>query len=214
MSLPVPEPVWIHRIVHEQNLPDILRHGMFCRRAIPEDPNYIFIGDNQLTQDRHEYPVPLENYGNLGDYVPFYFGPLSPMLLNIKTGHRGITKRPQEEIIYISCKVDSIVKAGLRFVFTDGQAKDRLTVFYQSLDDLDKIDWEVVKAKYWHNTEDDWDRQRRKQAEFLVYEKVTANLIDAIVVFNKEKADFVNGLLKQEGRSIPVYINPGNRFYY
>ncbi|WP_338874931.1 DUF4433 domain-containing protein [Spirosoma sp. SC4-14] len=187
---------------------------MFCRRTIPADPNYIFIGDSQLTQDRHEYPVPLENYGNLGDYVPFYFGPLSPMLLNIKTGYRGITKRPQEEIIYISCKVDSIVKAGLRFVFTDGQAKDRLTVFYQSLDDLDKIDWEVVKAKYWHNIEDDFDRQRRKQAEFLVYEQVTANLIDAIVVFNKEKADFVNGFLKQEGRSIPVYINPGNRFYY
>lgn len=112
MFLPVPSPVWIHRIVHEQNLPAILQQGMLTRRATAPDTDYVFIGDSQLTDDRHEYPVPLANCGNLGDYVPFYFGPMSPMLLNIKTGFRGIPKRPQEEIIYLSCKVDSIVKVG------------------------------------------------------------------------------------------------------
>ena len=33
---------------------------------------------------------------------------------------------------------------------------------------FDKVDWELVPARYWADQPDDNDRQRRKQAEFLV----------------------------------------------
>ncbi|GAB3897587.1 type II toxin-antitoxin system toxin DNA ADP-ribosyl transferase DarT [Spirosoma agri] len=211
--MPVPSPVWIHRIVHEQNLLNILREGMLSRRAVTTTTNYVFIGDSELTEFRDKWPVGLPDCGNLGDYVPFYFGPLSPMLLSIKTGFR-VPQRPQEEIIYLCCKVESIVEANLPFVFTDGHATDKLTGFYQSLDDLEQVDWSIVKERYWKNIDDNPDRQRRKQAEFLVHNKVNSELIGAIVVFNQEKANFVNQLLRQVGLKIPVYINPKNNFYY
>jgi ssDNA thymidine ADP-ribosyltransferase, DarT len=209
----VPSPVWIHRIVHEQNLLGVLQQGMLSRRAAKTDTNYVFIGDRELTQHRDTCPIPLPDCGSLGDYVPFYFGPLSPMLLSIKTGFRA-EQRPQEEIIYLCCKVESIVKAGIPFVFSDGHAVDKLTGFYRSLDDLDQVDWPIVKERYWKNNDENPDQQRRKQAEFLVHNQVKPELISAIVVLNQEKANFVSEILSQTGHSIPVYINPHGNFYY
>jgi hypothetical protein len=136
------------------------------------------------------------------------------MLYNIITGYRGVNKRPQSEIIYLCIKLDSIISAGLRFVFTDGHATKRLTNFYQSLEYLDQVDWSVVRGKYWNDIEEDRDRQRRKQAEFLVYERVEPSLIDAIVVINQEKCNFVKELLSQAGRNIPVHIDSKGVFYY
>lgn len=91
--------IWLFRIVHIDNVEYLLKNGMFTRHHALADPDYINIGDRVLINQRDDYPVNLEGFGNLGDYVPFYFGPLSPMLLNIKTGYRGITMRPQEDIV-------------------------------------------------------------------------------------------------------------------
>ena len=82
--------IWLYRLIHVDNVEYVLRNGMFTRNHAQADPSYINIGDTILINQRSEYPVKIEGYGNLGDYVPFYFGPLSPMLLNIKTGYRGI----------------------------------------------------------------------------------------------------------------------------
>lgn len=35
------------------------------------------------------------------DYVPFYFGPLSPMMLNLKTGRVAGYEEDQEPLIYL-----------------------------------------------------------------------------------------------------------------
>ena len=104
-----PVVIRLYRIVHLQNVEYILRNGMYTRQSPHFDTNYIDIGDSQLITQRHDYPVKLQGFGNLGEYVPFYFAGHSPMLLNIKTGFRGITKRPQYEIVYIVCKLDDIL---------------------------------------------------------------------------------------------------------
>ena len=126
----IPDTVWLYRIVHYTNLEYILQYGMFTKSHPQQDPNYVVIGDNQLIGQRQDYPVGLEGMGNLGDFVPFYFGPLSVMLLNTKTGHRGITQRSQREILYICCKMEVFEQKALSFVFTDGHAKDRLTTSF------------------------------------------------------------------------------------
>lgn len=197
-----------------QNLAGILRDGMKTQADVNRDADYVFIGDRQLTHDRHEYPIPIDGYGNLGDYVPFYFGQRSPMLLNIITGYRGITKRPQTDIVYLCCRLDDLVQADLRFVFTDGHAKNHLTSFFTSVDDLHRVDWPMVKERVWNNTENDLDRQRRKQSELLVHKHVSPDLIRAIVVYDEEKRIFVQQLIAEAGHTIPIHINPRNDFYY
>jgi len=84
----------VFRMVHANNVEYILKNGICCRTHPLADPDYINIGDTHLITQRDEYMVPINPPdGNLGDYVPFYFGGHSPMLLNIKTGHRGVSKR-------------------------------------------------------------------------------------------------------------------------
>lgn len=95
-----PDNPLLYRIIHINNLEYALKHGLYTRCHVNADPNYINIGDSTLITQRQNHPVKIiPPGGTLGDYVPFYFGPLSPMLLNIKTGYRGIIQRSQEDIV-------------------------------------------------------------------------------------------------------------------
>lgn len=106
----IPNKIWLFRIVHWENVEYILDNGMTCREHPSADPNYINIGMRQLVNDRHDHPISFENAGNLGEYVPFYLGPHSPMLYMIKNGFSGVTKRPQHEIVYIISSMEKIIE--------------------------------------------------------------------------------------------------------
>lgn len=210
-----PNIVKLYRIVHLDNLDYLLTHGMFTKHHAKADPDYINIGDSSLIAARNDYPVPIAPpSGTLGDYVPFYFGPLSPMLLNIKTGYRGITKRAQREIVYIVCRINGIVNGCDEWCFTDGHAKTRITEFYNDLDMLSEVDWNLVGERYWSDTEDDFDRMRRKQAEFLVKEHVPVSCISSIITYNEQSRTLAQEIAERLKLEIPVRINPNNKYYY
>ena len=82
------------------------------------------------------------------------------MLLNIKTGYRGIRKRPQDELIYIVCRIKDIVAQCPAWCFTDGHAKNKLTEFYNDIKDLTHVDWEVVCTQFWGNDEANMDAEK------------------------------------------------------
>ncbi len=207
----VPIPTLLYRIVHFQNIEFILRNGIYTRAHANHDPNYVNIGDTQLIADRHEYPVKLEGYGNLGDYVPFYFGPHSPMLYKIKNG-TGVKQYPQSEIVYLVVLAQSISDNGLRFACTSGHAKNKLTSFYNNLNSLNEVHWDIVNLRHWNNNLENPDRMWRKQAEFLIHNHVPINLIAGIVVYNQEKFNFVDSLMKDLGLNIPLTIS--TNLYY
>lgn len=210
-----PKNIYLYRIVHVNNIEYILKHGIFTKNHAQADSNYINIGDNALIAQRQIHPVRVvPPGGNLGDYVPFYFGPLSPMLLNIKTGYRGISKRSQGEIAYLCCKLEELTITCGEWCFTDGHAKNKITEFYTDIANLDKLDWELVFERHWSNTEDDFDRMRRKQAEFLVKNQVPVKCINPIVVYDKKAFNFVSDIIKKLNLNIKVYINPKGKFYY
>ncbi len=91
----------IFRITHINNLDDLLQHG--CRsRSLSAGTNYAEIGNQELIAKRLGRTISCGPGGHLGDYVPFYFTPYSPMMLNIKTGHNGIQKQPMSEILILA----------------------------------------------------------------------------------------------------------------
>lgn len=214
MLVPSLTKLWAYRMVHYTNVQYILRHGMFTRGHHQQDPDYVFIGDTQLTALRHDYPVEIPGGGTLGDYVPFYLWPLTPMLLNIKTGWRGITQRPQRDIVYVCCAWQALHETGQRIVFTDGHAKDRISRFYENEADLDKLDWDTIRDPYWRNTEEDWDRQRRKQAELLVYQHVPPTCIGRLVVFDEARRQEMQEIV--DAIKLPILVSVDNKhtFYY
>lgn len=208
------EKVNLYRIVHKENVSYILHNGMFCVGHPFFDPNNIFIGDSTLTTQRHEFSIPMQGYGNLGDYVPFYFGYRSPMLLNIKTGYRTIVKRPQSDIIYIVCKLKYLIDKDYEYVFTDGHAKNNITRYFNNIEDLKQLDWDSIHAITWRNTTDNLDRMRRKQAECLIKSQVPPQCIAALVVYDEATKIEMEKLVVQAGLTISVHINPKGNFYY
>ncbi|RYX99709.1 DUF4433 domain-containing protein [bacterium] len=208
MPRQIPDKVWIYRIIHIDNVEYLLTHGMFTRHHKKADSNYINIGDTELIVKRNTYNVKVNPpNGLLGDYVPFYFGPLSPMLLKIKDGNGGIMKRPQKDIIYIVCKLDDIIDYCPHWCFTDGHAKTAITEFYNNIAHLDQVDWNIVRERYWRNTDDDFDRMRKKQAEFLVKSHVPVNCIKGIVTYNEAAKNAVQEIVTKLNLSIKVITN-------
>ena len=103
--------------------------------------------------------------GVLGEYVPFYFSGHSPMLLNIATGY-GVPRIPQRDIVFLVCDAFEIAAQSIPFCFTDGNATKSISRFYNTLDDLDKLDWGTIRATLWKNTGDDYDRVRKKRRQY------------------------------------------------
>jgi hypothetical protein len=71
-----------------------------------------------------------------------------------------------------------------------------------------------VAEKYWNNTEENFDRMRKKQAEFLVKDYVPVNCISCIVVYDKDNKLFVEKIVSKLDLEIPVLINPDSKYYY
>jgi hypothetical protein len=167
MADAIPKRVKLYRIIHIENLAHLLRYGMGTRLHGSADINYLNIGDSSLIDGRTDFPIPIDPpNGYLGEYVPFYFGPLSPMLLKIKNGS-GVEKREQADIFYAVCDFELIKSQCHQWCFTDGHAKKKLTKFFAHEEDLIHVDWSLVRQRFWQNTEDDFDRIRRKQGNPL-----------------------------------------------
>ncbi|GAF98949.1 unnamed protein product, partial [marine sediment metagenome] len=124
--------------------------------------------------------IPCGPGGFIHDYIPFYFGYLSPMLLQLHTGRVAGYAEGQTPIIYLKTTAQTIAQSGAGFVFSDGHGIAHYTEWFDTLDDLDKVDWEMVYQRYWSDNVDDMDRQRRKQAEFLVHRFCNWSLIRGI----------------------------------
>jgi len=198
----------LYHITCYKNLNGILTDGMLiCKNNIDSKrTDYISIAYETLQDRRKNRVVPLPPYGNLHDYVPFYFAPRSPMLYAIRRGCVEGYQEGQENIIYFVVKTSKVLELNLEFVFTDGHPIIFYSKFYKKLDDMKCLDWEIMKERYWRNTDDDGDRKRRRQAEFLIYQTVPIDLIERIVVMNQGIARLINALLVKYQEKIPVEV--------
>jgi hypothetical protein len=184
--MPAPIPTAIFRIIHADNLSVVLqRGGCHAPNYTPNDGLvYRPIHNVDVQANRHLRPVPCGPRGVVHDYVPFYFGYLSPMMLNLKTGRVDGYNEGQAPLIYLVATAQAVQISGAGFVFSDGHGLAGFTAWYDSLADLEKVDWGTVYLRYWRDTADDMDRQRRKQAEFMVHRFCPWPLITEIGVID------------------------------
>lgn len=94
----------IYRITHYRNLEFIIKNGIYCRSSEFYDPDYINIGNNDIISKRCSKKVPVEPFGTLGDYIPFYFVPKSPMLFSIYRNNVSGFSGSQNDIVIWSAR--------------------------------------------------------------------------------------------------------------
>lgn len=182
----IPNPTPVLRFTHVDNLETIIRRGgLHAPNHVPNDGlPYRFCHSVEVQSARAAVPILLDPGGTIHDYIPFYFGYLSPMMLNLKTGRVEGYSEGQDPLIYLVSSAQAIRAAGLRFVFSDGHGLAMFTEWFDDLARLDAIDWDVVNLRYWTDTINDMDRQRKKQAEFLVHQYCPWSLVQEIVVID------------------------------
>jgi len=205
------EKAQVFRITHIENVPWILANGLHCRNSGTFDPNYREIGNPDLIQKRAHRVVPIPPGGTLSDYIPFYFTPYSPMLLNIKTGHNGMKQTPMSEIAILASSLHTLVAQSIRFVFTDRHAYLRTAddAFSGDLVDLTRIDWTILQARDFKRDPNDPGKFERYQAEALVHRHMPVTALAGIVCHGAAQEARLRELVQNAKLQLQVAARPG-----
>jgi len=198
MSINIPNPIKIYKIIHISKLPAIIKENYLLSdtEVHKRMPVGEAIGMKEIMRRRME-ELRLNSHSDLyvGECVPFYFCPRSVMLYMLyMRNHPDIEYRGgQEPILHLVADmriaVEYAEQAGLRWAFTNSNAGSRYFDDFAKLSDLDKIDWNAVRAIDWKNCKE------QKQAEFLVEQRFPWELIEGIGVFSLERVNEVNKIL-------------------
>jgi hypothetical protein len=199
----------IFRITHIRNVPWLLRKGIRCRNSPGKDPEFVEIGNPDLIAKRLSRKVPIPPGGGLGDYVPFYFTPHSPMLYNILTGYRAdVPRRERREIVIVAARLWRMAELNLPFVFSDRHAYLELARFSSNLEELDRIDWALLRARDFRRDPDDPGKLERYQAEALVHGCVPLEAIEGIACADGASRQRLEQMITQAGVALKVAICP------
>ena len=214
MQVPIPTPIL--RFIHIDNLHILLqKEGLYAPNTEPDnDLIYKTIHNIDIQSKRRTRPINCGPDGVIHDYVSFYFGPRSPMLYQLHTRWKVEYDEGQETIIYLVSTAQAIQESGTDFVFSDGHGIASYTSWFDDLTDLEKVDWDVVYEKIWRDTDDNPDRQRRKQAEFLVYRFCDWSLIHEIAVINISMKERVEEILAEFPANMDRPVNIQRDWYY
>ena len=145
-------------------------------------------------QDRRAVKVvPVAPGGTLHDYVPFYFAPRSPMLFTINNGNVEGCDYRQDDIVHLASRAQTIRDGGHAFAFSNLHAGKNFAEFFNDLNRLDQIDWQIFfempqlegYCKFWNSRPVPAHhslRQESRMAEFLVHQQVPIAAISEIGV--------------------------------
>jgi hypothetical protein len=99
-------------------------------------------------------------------------------------------------------------------VFSNGHGIAAYTEWFDDVAQLGEVDWDMVYQRYWSDNMNDMDRQRRKQAEFLVHRFCPWTLIQEIGVINNTAKIYVEALLSDFDASLNRPVNIRDAWYY
>lgn len=200
-----PRPTLLYHFTHIDNLRSIIDDGLWSDSEVSASLLEVNVGDQGVKERRRRRIVPVPPGGVTADYVPFYFAPQSPMMYVISRDRVDGYSGGLDPLVYIVTTPKAIVATGGVVVISDGNCASRFTTFCSDIDELDDlVDWEVMDEQYWHDTEDDGDRKRRRQAELLVHRHVPWSAVTQLATRTKPMLNRVRAILSGAGVDLPV----------
>ncbi|GAT07396.1 DUF4433 domain-containing protein [Mycolicibacterium novocastrense] len=194
---------------HIEHLETVINNGLLCDTDAQSTGVLTReAGNVGIKAARRKRPVPIEPYGRVADYVPFYFAARSPMMSAISNGKVPEFGTDSTSLMYLATTTQILVEGGLKLLFTDRNARLDYAKFKPEADGDDLVDWNLMKQRYWANTDQDPERKERRMAECLVHQRVPFDRFGAIMVHREEQAEAVRSTLAANGQSTEVYVRP------
>jgi hypothetical protein len=153
-------------ITHKDNIPQILRQGILNHYdAHRLKANRVDISDPDAQRWRERFE---EHYNRrVHEYVPLYIKPKNPMLY--------VRRHLQRDLCLLQISLS--VMAENEYLITDGNAASHATKFFQSVESIGYLPWDVLNDRYWSEHD---DGKRRMCAEVLIHPEVTPHHIEGV----------------------------------
>lgn len=186
-------------------------HGLHASNAQVRDPDFRNIGNLDLISKRSRRIVTVGKGGTLSDYIPFYFTPFSIMMLNIHTGY-NVRRVPNEEIVILVSSLHRVAELGIPFVFTDQHAHPVMANYFTNLEDLHRVDWNILSRRDFKHDPDDPRKMERYQAEALVWRHLPVKALLGICSFNPQEDENIKAELAK--RKLVVKTSVQRTWYF
>jgi hypothetical protein len=202
-----PIPTQIYHFTHVRNLPGILVAGLLCDRACQvAGSTQVEIGSRGIKERRRQRVVPIEPGGCVGDYVPFYFAPRSPMMYTLSRNNYDF-RDGFDEVVYLVSSLERLTEVDVRWIVSDRNAALGVADFVGRDGDLDShVDWPLMRVRQWGQTERDPERPDRRMAECLAHQAVPWMAVERIVTKTSATRDTVRAILAERGHDREVSV--------
>lgn len=182
---------YIRHILPYENLINVLKYGVlshnevYKRKLIKED-----ISMREVQQRRANKPVLLSSNKvvNLHNLVSFYFKSKNPML--------HVRSNQQYKLIILDVSSELIINvstSSMQSIFTDGNAASNRTKFFNGVQNLHNVPFDVIFGNSKVSDVNEW--KRKMCSEILVYPSVPVEYIKRIVVPNIEMQSYCKAVL-------------------
>jgi HD-GYP domain-containing protein (c-di-GMP phosphodiesterase class II) len=192
------------------NLASTLKTGLLAN-SHPNFPKLLHrsVAAAGIQRRRAQMLVPCGPGGCVHDYVPLYFGSLSPMLLSVINAKNV----DQMEILYFEFPI--VLAERDDTVFTDASANTVVPPnFFDDPQDLVNLSWDAIDSFKWG--ERDETRRHQRMAELLVHSVLPLDAAARCVVWNDYVKERVEKIVSSAGVVFPP-IGPqcqGRYHYY
>ena len=171
---------------------------------------HIDVADAEIKRDRLsrviDLPPPYPSSA-VGDHVPFYFTPRSPMLFRVKC------ERGQDSLVFFGVRVGDIAGDGYTWCAANGNARSQFTEFSNELASMDEfIDMDALNTKYW-NSDEDPDLRRRRQSELLVRDQVALPAVSYVVCKTDQQLSVARAILAPYAPAAQFLVLSSNYFW-
>ncbi|MGO4565903.1 DarT ssDNA thymidine ADP-ribosyltransferase family protein [Rhizobium sp. 2YAF20] len=179
---------YVYHFSHTDNLPGLLRHGFLANNHAQFPRKHRSIAAEGIQGRRALMKVTCGPEGCVHDYVPFYFGSVSPMLLGVVNAKNV----DQYDILYFEFPIALVERADA--VFTGASANTAVAPdFYNDAAELVQLDWAAIDSKKWGNPDENF--RHRRMAEVLIHGQLPVSAAARCVVWNKEAKERVEAIV-------------------
>ncbi len=188
---------YFYHFTHFENLESIVKNGFLStneknRRNI----KHTDIANENIQNRRSEMDITCFPYGKVHDYVPFYLATTNPMLLSI-TNRKNID---QPFLIFFAIPIEKITEENV--IFTNASANtNQPPNFFNSPDDLKKLDWAAINKTKWGCFDD--NEKHKRMAEVLIYKEVPLDWIHSIIVWSDSFKQCTINIFTKNKKKVP-----------